>query len=438
MAMSSGGEETVAFEGGRLAKLGSSDGFPEVDDLVNGRLAQYRIRKSIGRGEMGRVYEAEHMTLARPCALKVLNPGLLARQPLMLDQFWAEARVVASLTHPNIVTVHNLGTDRGYHFIEMEYIPGGLTLKERLTSDGSFTPMQASVLVHQVVGALAAAHKAGLVHRDIKPTNVLMAGPAQAKLADFGLVRRLNELDMAGATVGGTPTYMAPELFSGSPASPRSDLYAVGVMFYYLLSRKLPFHSDSITQIIHNHRNEPVPDVRAVVPEASDGLSKILSRCLSKDPIERFENAEQLEEELETVIGQMIDTESLVRESVEGLDCFIQGARDNHRIIFKLPNDRIQEVYLEVTHGRHNERLLSVFSVCCPAEAKHFEFALKLNAELTYGGLSVRVVNGVPMFVMSRTYSVAHVDPIEIRAALREIARRSDWVEQQLTHADIY
>ena len=103
-----------------------------------------------------------------------------------------------------------------------------------------------------------------------------------------------------------------------------------------------------------------------------------------------------------------------------------------------MPNDRLQEVYLEVGHGRHKERLLSVFSVCCPAEPKHYEFALKLNAELTYGGLSVRTVNGVPMFVMSRTYSLAHVNPVEIRATLKEVARRSDWVEQQLTHADVY
>ncbi len=438
LMMMNTGEETVAFQRGQIATLESEDGFPAVDDLSDTSLAQYRLRKVIGRGTMGRVYEAEHLALARSCAIKVLNPGLLLRQPKMREQFWAEARVVANLVHPHIVTVHNLGSDRGYHFIEMEYVPGGITLKEKLVREGAFDPMRASSLVHQVVSALGAAHRAGLVHRDVKPTNVLLTATGQAKLADFGLVRRLSEHEMAGGSVGGTPTFMAPELFSGSPASPGSDLYAVGVMLYYLLSTRLPFVADQISHLVQLHRQEPVPDVRHLAKDVSDDLAAILTRCLAKDPKDRYESAEQLEEVLESVIGQMLDTESLVRESVEGLDCFIQGARDHYRILFKLPNDRLQEVYLEVGHGRHMERLLSVFSVCCPAEPKHYEFALKLNAELTYGGLSVRTVNGVPMFVMSRTYSLAHADSIEIRAALREIARRSDWVEQQLTHADIY
>jgi eukaryotic-like serine/threonine-protein kinase len=436
--MSNAGDETVAFQGGQIASLHDDDGFPAVDDLSDRGLAQYWIGDVIGRGSMGRVYKAEHLTLARPCAIKVLNPGLLQRQPKMRDQFWAEARVVANLSHPNIVTVHNLGSDRGYHSIEMEYVPGGVTLKEKLVQEGAFDPMPAAILVQQVVGALGASHRSGLVHRDIKPTNVLLTTDGKAKLADFGLVRRFSEMELAGATVGGTPTYMAPELFTGSPASPQSDLYAVGVMLYYLLSARLPFTSDKIGRLIEMHRESPVPDIRQFASDVSDDMAAILERCLAKDPKDRYESAEELGIELDTIIAEMIDTETLVRESVEGLDCFVQGARDHYRILFKLPNNRLQEVYLEVGHGRHKERLLSVFSVCCPAEPRHYEFALKLNAELTYGGLSVRTVQGTPMFVMSRTYSRANADATEVRAALREIARRSDWVEQQLTHADVY
>ncbi len=416
----------------------SDDGFPAVDDLADRGLAQYWLGQVIGRGSMGRVYEAEHLTLARPCAIKVLNPGLLARQPRMRDQFWSEARIVASLVHPHIVTVHNLGSERGYHFIEMEYVPGGITLKEKLVKEGAFEPMRATSLVHQVVGALGAAHQAGLVHRDVKPTNVLLTAIGQAKLADFGLVRRLSEFDSGSASVGGTPTFMAPELFTGSPASPKSDLYAVGVMLYYLLSTRLPFSSDQISHLIQLQRSEPVPDIRGIVPNVSDDLVAILNRCLAKNPADRPDSANALAADLETVIAQMLDTESLVREFVEGLDCLVTGARDHYRILFNLPNDRLQEVYLEVGQGRYDERILTVFSVCCPADPKHYEFALKLNSELTYGGLSVRNVNGVPMFVMSRTYSRSHCNATEIRVALREIARRSDWVEQQLTHADIY
>jgi serine/threonine-protein kinase len=435
--MASAGDETVAFQGGRVATIETDDGFPTVDDLTDRGLAQYWVGGVIGRGSMGRVYEAQHLTLARRCAIKVLNPGLLARQPAMRDMFWAEARVVANLVHPHIVTVHNLGSDRGYHFIEMEYVLG-VTLKEKLVREGAFEPMKAAVLVRQVVDALGAAHRSGLVHRDIKPSNVLLTEDGLAKLADFGLVRRLSELDLAGATVGGTPTYMAPELFSGSPASPQSDLYAVGVMLYYLLSARLPYSSDKISRLIELHRTEPLPDLRSFVPNLDDDIVAIVNRCLAKDPRERFESAEDLAEALEEVISQMLDTESLVRESVSGFDCFVQGAFDHFRILVRLPKNRLQEVYVEVGQGRHKERLLSVFSVCCPADPKHYEFALKLNAELTYAGLSVREVNGEPMFVMSRTYPRAHADAGQVRAAIKEIAKRSDWVEQQLTQADVY
>ncbi len=111
---------------------GDDDGFPAVDDLENQTLGQYRLGTVIGRGSMGRVYRAEHLGLHRPCAIKVMNPGLVVTQPQVREDFWAEARVVANLVHPHVVTIHNLGDDRGYHYIEMEYVPGGLTLRESL------------------------------------------------------------------------------------------------------------------------------------------------------------------------------------------------------------------------------------------------------------------------------------------------------------------
>jgi len=433
------GEATATYDGpdGDVF-IEVDDGFPAIDDLTGRLLGQYRMGPVIGQGSMARVYQAEHQYLCRPCAIKVLNPGLVARQPQIREQFWAEARVVANLIHPYVVTVHNLGTDRDYHFIEMEYVAGGISLKETLVKDGPFEPIRASKLVYQVVQALGAAHRSGLVHRDVKPANVLLTTEGRAKLADFGLVRRHSDPGLAGAKVAGTPTFMAPELFTGSVASPRSDLYAVGVMFYYLLSARLPFTADKIARLIHLHRHEPVPDIRELIPNVNDQLIEILSRCLAKEPSARYASAEELAEDLDMAIAQLRDTEGLLRESVEGLDCFIQGARDHFRILFKLPNDRLQEVYLEVGQNRHNERLLSVFSVCCPAELRHYEFALKLNAEMTYGGLSIREVNGQDMFVMTRTFPRGHVHPDDIRAALLDIARRSDWVEQQLTHADVY
>jgi serine/threonine-protein kinase len=289
----------------------------------------------------------------------------------------------------------------------------------------------------KLAAALDYAHQHGVLHRDVKPANVLLTADHQAKLADFGLVRRVDDR-RTGATLAGTPTFMAPELFTGAPADPRSDLYAVGVMWFYLLTTRLPFASDRLGDLIRLHQLAPVPDVSRLAPDVPDELPPILARLLAKNPKDRPESAEELADELKVVLGHLRDTEGLVRESLDGLDCLIQGAKDRFRVIVPVPGDRIQEVYIEVAHGRKNERLLCVYSVCAPADPRHYEFALKLNAELTIGGLSVREVNGQPMFVMTRTYPRGHVTPADIRAAVQEIARRGDWVEQQLTSTDVF
>jgi serine/threonine protein kinase len=439
---SAGADETVAYAMGD-AKGDFLDGPSLVDqgheeNLVGVTLGQYRLDALVGKGSMGRVYRAEHLDLNRACAIKVMNPHLVERQPHVRERFWAEARAVANLLHPHVVTVHNLGSAQGYHFIEMEYVPGGVSLRELVIREGRLETLRAADLVRQVVLALQAAHVSGLVHRDVKPANVLLNNQGQAKLADFGLVRRINELDRVGVPVAGTPTYMAPELFEGVPASHRSDIYAVGVMLYYLLSARLPFTSDQISQLIKRHRYEAVPDIRSIVPAIPDAVVPILEKCLAKRPDERYESADDLAVDLQRLIRGVRDTESLVLESVSGLECFVQGGRDLFRIIFRLPSDRLQEVYVESSVTPSGEPLLSVFSVCAPAEPKNYEFALRLNDKLTHGSISLRNVNGQAMFVMNRTFSRDNVCTTEVRAALLDIARRSDKVEQQLTDVDIY
>src|SRR5262249_28699258 len=176
----------------------------------------------------------------RDCALKIMDSALVSRQPGLRDQFLAEARAVANLMHPHIVTIYNLGSADGLHYIEMEYVPGGQTLRDMLVHEGPLEPVRAVALARQVVLALGAAHDSGLVHRDIKPANVLLTGTGEAKLADFGLVRRLDELAQGGAPLAGTPSFMAPELFSGTPASTASDIYAVGGLLFHCLSGRLP------------------------------------------------------------------------------------------------------------------------------------------------------------------------------------------------------
>jgi serine/threonine-protein kinase len=410
----------------------------DVDALLGRRVGQYRIESVLGRGSMASVFKAHHLGLSRLCALKVMDPGVFADQPRLREQFWAEARAAANLIHPHVVTIHNLGTLDGFHFIEMEYVPGGITLRESLVRDGPLDPKRAVKLALEVVLALGAAHDAGLVHRDIKPANVLLTPDGRAKLADFGLVRRLDDLAQGSAPLAGTPTFMSPELFRGTPASPQSDIYALGVLLFHALSGRLPFVADNITQLIHVQQTHPIPDVREFAAAVPEALAAVLERCLAKSPADRYSTARELADSLQFAGHRLRDTESLVRESTRGLDCFIQGACDTFRIIVPLPGDRLQEVIIEATEGKNNDHYLSVFSVCGPADPAYFAYALKLNAQLTFGSISVLDVLGSPMFVMSRTFPGDAVRPEEVRDALLEIARRADSVERQLTRLDQY
>ena len=205
------------------------------------------------------MFRAKHLGLDRICAFKIMNPRLVSRHGINRDQFWAEARAAANLIHPHVVTIHNLGSDQGYDFIEMEYVAGAMDLRDSLIRGGPLQPVLAARLVRQVALALHEAHRTGLIHRDVKPANVLLTSFGHAKLADFGLAQRL--LGLNSRRLAGTPSFMAPELFKGSPASPQSDLYAVGVMLYYLVSGLLPFAAASVKAIIHLHHTQPVPDL---------------------------------------------------------------------------------------------------------------------------------------------------------------------------------
>src|SRR5262249_33703423 len=156
----------------------------------------------------------------------------------------------------------------------------------------------------------------------------------------FGLVRRLDDLPQEGAPLAGTPTFMAPELFQGKPAGLHSDIYAVGVLLFHTLSGRLPFVAETVGQLIQAHQHHPVPNIREIVPTIPEGLAEIVNRCLAKSPSDRFATAEALADSLDLMIHPLRDTESLVRECVDGLDCFIQGCRDTFRVIFPLPGDR--------------------------------------------------------------------------------------------------
>ncbi|MHB1559045.1 MAG: protein kinase domain-containing protein [Isosphaeraceae bacterium] len=436
--ISSALEETAVQDLRVHPRAAEAPGEDCLGDRLGSSLGSYRIERLLGRGSMACVYKARHLGLDRDCALKIMDSSLDTRQPGLREQFWAEARAAANVLHPHVVTVHNIDSADGYHFIEMEYVPGGRTLRDVLVHEGPLDAARAATLARHITLALGAAHNSGLVHRDIKPANVLLTERGVAKLADFGLVRRLDDLARGGAPLAGTPTYMAPELFEGVPASPRSDFYAVGVLLFYCLSGRLPLVSDSVGQLIQLHRTQPIPEIRSLVPAVPEALAQIVTRALARNPEERFSSADEMADALQGVILRIREVEALVRESVEGVNCFIQGHRNTFRIIVPLPCDRLQEVVVEATEAPNGDPILTVFSVCAPADPAYFQYALRLNAQLTYGSISVHDVLGSPMFVMSRTFSLDTVHADDLRGAIVEIARRSDGIEKQLTRMDQY
>ena len=433
-------------EGGRFAIRDALDF--EDEDLSGVVMGNYRLVKVIGQGSMGRVYAAQHLALNRPCALKILNPKLAASEPRLRDQFQAEARAAAALAHPNVVTVHNLGREQGLDFIEMEYVTYGVTLRDLIEWHGRLPYLDVTHWMRQVALALAAAHETGMVHRDVKPGNVLLTAKRLAKLADFGLARRQTaepRETKRGTSVSGTPAYMAPELFGGAPATPQSDFYALGVMYYQLLAGALPFQAERLSDIRELHLNEPAPDVREEVPEVPREVAAIIRHSLAKAPEKRFVDAHELADSLRFAANRNRDVERLIRESLEGVEhvatpVVSDGKPDSattgrYRVDCRIREDRWRSVEVEVRGGGGPERILHVTSACCPADPRNYELVLRLNDELTYAGIAVRDVNGRPTLVMTHSLFLSSATPVELRVSILEIARSSDWVRQQLPAA---
>jgi serine/threonine-protein kinase len=261
------------------------------------RVGQYRLVRRLGAGGMGEVYLAEHVLLRRPCAVKVIRAEL-AGDPGMRRRFEQEARAAAALTHPNTCTVFDYGTaDDGTFYCAMEYLPGP-TLAQLVARDGPLAPGRAVWLLRQVCGALAEAHSVGLVHRDVKPGNVIVCArggvPDVAKLLDFGLVQGYASGESAERVFAGTPAYASPEQAEGRPLDARSDVYSLGAVAYFLLTGKPPFDRCGDQETMTAHVREPVVPPRTVCPEVPAGLEAVVLRCLEKDPGRRFPDAAEL------------------------------------------------------------------------------------------------------------------------------------------------
>ena len=265
------------------------------------RLGRYQVLEQIGRGGMATVFRAYDPVLDRHVALKVM-PSFQAEDPTFVARFKQEAQAVAALSHPNIIQVHDFGEDKGFTFIVMEYLTGG-TLLRHMTD-----PLPISEVLKWVIPlarALEYAHGEGIIHRDVKPANVLIDDNGDIKLSDFGLARLL--AGSAGLTakdtVLGTPEYMAPEQALGLPADQKSDLYSLGVIVYEMLVGRVPFHGDTPSETLMAHIHQPVPLPTSINPRFDSRLEAIVIRTLSKESADRYATAGQLVEALESAMA---------------------------------------------------------------------------------------------------------------------------------------
>ncbi len=258
--------------------------------LAGTRFGPYEVRSLLGRGGMGEVYEAFDTVRDRVVALKVL-PEQLAMDPAYPDRFHRESQAVARLAEPHIVPVHDSGAIDGILFVDMRLVRGE-SLRTLLRRQGPLAPDRAVAIVEQVAAALDAAHSAGLVHRDVKPANVLVTPSDFAYLADFGIAR--SDGESAVTTAGhaaGTYTYMAPERFDSGPITARADIYSLACVLYECLTGTTPFPAQSVSVLIRSHLSEPPPNASAERPDVPASMDAVIARAMAKAPVDRYQTA---------------------------------------------------------------------------------------------------------------------------------------------------
>jgi len=291
--------QTLAM--GRLtsgAPLSPKGAEPQVGQVFAGR---YEIQSVLGKGGMGVVYKAHDRDLDDLVAIKTLRSEALSADPTLLERFKQEIRLARRITHPNILRTHDLGETGGLRYLSMEFVKG-ITLKN-LVEAGQILPTPVALrIAKQICAGLAAAHEVGVIHRDIKPQNILIEPTGGLKIMDFGIARLTQERGMtATGTVVGTPDYMSPEQARGQALDFRSDIYSTGVVLFEVFTGSLPFEGDSPLAVVLKHVQERPPAPQTVNPHIDPRIAAIVIRCMEKEPADRYQTVNDLYEALTKV-----------------------------------------------------------------------------------------------------------------------------------------
>ena len=262
---------------------------------------RYQIIKSIGEGGMANVYLAYDTILDRNVAVKVLR-GDLANDEKFVRRFQREALSASSLSNPNIVEVYDVGEDNGEYYIVMEYVEGK-HLKALLKKRGKLTVPEVIDIALQITNGLSVAHDSYIIHRDIKPQNILILENGLIKITDFGIAVAMNATQLTQTnSVMGSVHYLPPEQASGKGATLQSDIYSIGILMYELLTGKLPFRGDNAVEIALKHLKEPMPSIRDELPDIPQSVENIILRATAKNPKNRYSDAREMHEDLKTCL----------------------------------------------------------------------------------------------------------------------------------------
>jgi serine/threonine-protein kinase len=289
---------------------------PQFFALQEALAGKYSLEAELGRGGMGVVYLAQEVQLDRPVALKVL-PEEFSNKPELRERFLREARTAARLSHPNIIPIFAVDEVGEFVYFAMAYVAGE-TLGQRVHNRGPLPPSEGARVLKEVGWALEYAHSQGVVHRDVKPDNILLEeGTGRALVADFGIAGLLEGAAATGVgEIIGTAEFMSPEQARGEGVDARSDTYSMGVVGFYALSGKLPFHDERVVEVLRQHREDPAPPLKTVAPHVPSRLARCVDRCLAKEPGARFETAAAFSDAVDAAMRERRDVPVPVRNFI--------------------------------------------------------------------------------------------------------------------------